>query len=1028
MATEDQILPLSFQHGLDTKTAEKQTASGSLLDLQNGIFSNPNSITKRWGYDNLSSLTVGSATINTCAAIQAFENELLLFDNFNSYAYSQALNRWITKSQFTSVITTNEIIVRNNQQQIGADCAALNNITVFAWKDTTSGSSLRYSVLDQTTNTYIVNNSILETDSTAKYVKTIAFAAANYIIIAYTIGSNQATSKLVLRKVDLASPYSASQPALIVNIASGKMYFDGSHLHPLFDVVTTSTKLYIIYYGGTTNNGITVTGLDATYITSGGISGSAVTNEIFLNGLTANSVDYCSPNIITDVDGYVWSTWVDGYKSLYSARLEPVALLLDVQIKVDTSPSTQQQSINKITTAEFAFDNPGSRVIQYFYEITAANNWQHSIQFLSYTYGHSVGASSTFRLGVGLASKAFTVASQGRIYLNVVYPGPLADTYFTLDGTTGIAVSKMLPGIGAGILANTVNLPQCTLVSTTPDLFQFANAIQGNLFSTNGQLSTFIGINNTTLDFHHNNEFLSASINNGLYTVGGILQSYDNNDFFEHGFNYYPENIAITFSGSGGSVANGTFQYIVCYAWIDNNGFTQWSTPSVAQSFTVSAGGGGGNSTVFLTVPNLRLTKKSNVQIVIFRTTAGGSLFYQVSDPTNPTYSSTTSDDSVITDTLSDAALQSNALLYTQPNTVGSNPVLDNSAPPACSIITTYADRLFVSGTDDQNQIWYTKAKTINVPMEFSDQLTLSCDPDGGPITALKTMDDKLIIFKRTSIFYISGQGPTATGDGNDLNNIIKIPSDVGCIEPNSVVEIPTGLIFKSLKGMYLLSRGEQVSYIGAQVEKYNNLSITSGTVISPQWVIYTTATTTLVYDYLVGEWGTFTNHNNAIDSDIFVGNNNLFVWADSNGVVHQQNLTSFLDDNSTQYNVSLTTAWLSLNNLQGYQRVKKIFIIGQYYGNSTSDVITVNIGYDFNDTFSTSSTINLGTLTSNTPGPFQFRVDLQQQKCQSIRIQVVDTQSVSNATTFSIDAITLKVGMKPGATKVPAAKQFSNS
>jgi hypothetical protein len=75
----------------------------------------------------------------------------------------------------------------------------------------------------------------------------------------------------------------------------------------------------------------------------------------------------------------------------------------------------------------------------------------------------------------------------------------------------------------------------------------------------------------------------------------------------------------------------------------------------------------------------------------------------------------------------------------------------------------------------------------------------------GGDITALKAMDDKLIIFKENAIFYLSGDGPNNLGQQDTFIEPQLISSDIGCSVKNSVVLTPAGIFFKSHKGIHLL-------------------------------------------------------------------------------------------------------------------------------------------------------------------------------------------------------------------------------
>ena len=93
-------------------------------------------------------------------------------------------------------------------------------------------------------------------------------------------------------------------------------------------------------------------------------------------------------------------------------------------------------------------------------------------------------------------------------------------------------------------------------------------------------------------------------------------------------------------------------------------------------------------------------------------------------------------------------------------------------------------------------------------------------------------MDEKLVIFKESAIFYLSGDGPNNLGQQDTFIKPELVSSDIGCININSVVLTPDGLMFKSKKGIYLLSRSMQLAYIGANVEAFNDLKVSSAIVV----------------------------------------------------------------------------------------------------------------------------------------------------------------------------------------------------
>ena len=74
-------------------------------------------------------------------------------------------------------------------------------------------------------------------------------------------------------------------------------------------------------------------------------------------------------------------------------------------------------------------------------------------------------------------------------------------------------------------------------------------------------------------------------------------------------------------------------------------------------------------------------------------------------------------------------------------------------------------------------------------------------------------MDDKLIIFKKDAIYYITGTGPDNTGANGTFSDATFITSTVGCANPSSIVLMPNGIMFQSDKGIWLLDRQLGTTY-----------------------------------------------------------------------------------------------------------------------------------------------------------------------------------------------------------------------
>jgi hypothetical protein len=426
------------------------------------------------------------------------------------------------------------------------------------------------------------------------------------------------------------------------------------------------------------------------------------------------------------------------------------------------------------------------------------------------------------------------------------------------------------------------------------------------------------------------------------------------------------------------------------------------------------------------TIPTLRLTAKQTfsnpVEVVTYRTQGNGSVLYRASSVASPTLNSTTADTVTFYDLVQDINLISAPSVYT----TGS--VLENISPGPVSCLTVHKNRVFALDTTDPLKIWFSKQVVPGSPVEFSDFLTENADPSGGDVTGIASMDDKLIVFKKTSIFYLTGTGPNSIGNDNDFN-LAQLPTDSGCSNPRSICLTPMGLMYQSLKGIMLLGRSLQVSYIGADVEGYNNLTVTSAKLIENVNQVRFTLSSglALVYDYLANQWSQFTNHS-AVDATAYL---DQYAYIQSGGKVMVETANLFTDDGAF-IPLSLTTSWIQFAGLQGYQRVRRAMFIGDW---SSPHNLLIDVAYDFDNTVAQSLNIAEPTAPTGTAigfpfsfpinsgvGPYQVLVHLANQKCEAISISLSESQNSPYGEGLRLSGLTFEIGVKKGLRRVSAA------
>jgi len=666
-------------------------------------------------------------------------------------------------------------------------------------------------------------------------------------------------------------------------------------------------------------------------------------------------------------------------------------------------------------------DNQGT--VLFYDTLDLQNPKNNFVNIVRLDSSGQVLSDSILARSVSLASRAFTV--NGIAYVNTVHDSQLQSTYFIMDSNANI-ITKIAPGL-AGTTINSTSLPKVSNLEDNKVIL--TTQVKGRTVIDNDQFFSVLGVAQNIIDFDPERPYQNTEIGDILHIAGGFTMQYDGSKVVEHGFHIFPEDLIIESSTNPNSLNPGTYQYSAIYVWTDNRGNLHRSAPSIGEEIITTV-----DSALQVKIPTLRLTQKDDVVVELYRTEANGTIFYKVSETTIPTENDTTVDFVTIEDTITDQELISREILYT------TGGVLENIAAPSSSIITSFADRVFIAGLEDEHRIQYSKQRFEDQPIEFSDVLTIQLNSRGGAITALSSMDEKLVIFKEQSIFYMSGDGPNNLGQQDSFIKPELVSSDIGCINIDSVVLTPDGLMFQSSKGIYLLSRNLQVSYIGDEVEGFNELTITSAiTVPEENQVRFTTINgEALVYNYYFRKWAAYTNHEalNAINVNF------TYFYLRSDGILYQENENSFTD-NGSSVNIVIESGWISFAGVQAFQRVYKLLLLGEY---RSPHKLRVRIAYDFNEAFTQEVIIDTQDFTDDTRygqnSPYgnpetttyggdgnvhQMRIDLARQKCQSIKIRIEEIQSdLENlGEGLSISNIMFEVGTKQGTNKISTDRQY---
>lgn len=987
MPLTKQPVEINFGQGLDTKTDPFQVQLGKFLKLTNTVFGSGGSLVKRAGFPLLTKL--GNAEQTT---LLNYNNNLLATGS-SLYAYSPDSDQWLNQGSVQPVTLDVKPLFRNSYSQSQVDSAiAANNLLCTVYKE---GSDYYYQINDSVTGQVIV-----ERVTIAGVNPKVVTLGNNFIITFVT-----ATPLLRYIAVPIYNPNSPSAAATIASTIAAST--------STYDVFMNNERAYIAWNASDVGGAIRIAYLSSSLVVSSAVA--LATYSCNLLSLFSDDVN-------------LWLAWWDSTSNIlrYAVRDPNLSALLAPTTVTTNSGINQINACAKNATAIIS------------YQITTNYSYvsvrSDAIKHRTATIAGAVSSEITTVLGAGIASKAF-YDDNGMAYYLIVYQSDLQPTYFLID-TNGNIIMKLAQGTAASYISSFV-LPSITKLNNSYySAYLFKTALvpvnKNTGSATSVPFYSQIGVNLATFDINQSGQF-NAEIAQSINLTGGITWMYDSVQPVELGFNVYPEQLKTTPSTTGGSMSSQAYYYAATYEWTDAQGKLQRSAPSVPLIATIASGTAG---SVVVDIPMLRLTYKTSVRIVLYRYSVAQPIYYQITSITTPIISDPTLNSYQYTDTQADASIAGNPILYT------TGGVLENIAPPSFSAITLFKSRMVGVDSNNKNLLWYSKQVLQDTPLEFSDFQTIyvpatigNNQSSTGSISALCAMDDKLLAFKPNSIFYVTGNGPDATGANNDFSEPTFITSTVGCDNQSSLVLTPLGIMFQSNKGIWLLGRDLSTKYIGADVEAYNDAKVLSALLIpnTNQVVFVLDSGKSLCYDYYYGQWSEWAGFK-PLSATLY---NESMTCLDTYGNVTIQTPDVY-NDNGKPVLLSFTTNWIKLAGLQGYQRAYFLYLLGVY---KSPHKLSVNVAFDYSSTAPQTVAIyptnaytvygdeplyGNGEFYGGTDGIENWRVFFDRQKCQSIQLQVSEQFDTSYGTApgegLTLSGLNVVVGVKDAKPKLKAA------
>lgn len=1076
MALDKQTIPVVFQ-GLDQGTATQLVLPGKFLVLENCLRRKEGKVQKRPGFAALGKTISGTSDeVASGNRVDTFQDDLLLLNSDAIYSYSSTNDSWIDKGDLVSVTVESRPVIRNGASQTLADAAYLGGATAYVWEDSRGGC--RISVIDQETGASLIYDTVLNASGARPKV----VALRDKFVVFYIVSTT-----LYTRTIDRTSPsVLGAETSFLTSVVNGPYDVCAyTNTAGVFAANTTSADIKIGYFlqSGAIGNG-----------TNGAPSPVEITSATSL-GTAALSVFTNAPlghffvlyyDATTDVFTNIAAVTSD-LVTIDTYQIESVNDVRNLTgvVTTDNSFTVYTEASGSTAANNFIRKISGSWTLGGSFTFGASAMFKRSIGLYSKAFYRDGFSYITAAHDSTLQPTYFTIRSDGQIVTKMLpglgggisaKTGSLVSVPVYGDGYYSIPLEirvQLKAEANATTLSSNTGLQRAKL---SFDQTNFDAATLGqNYHVAGGIVLAYDSVSATELGFHLYPEGVTVASNVGAPIACTFQDAGDTVTKAAHGLPagtpiafativtttgistntvYYVINpltdtfqvaatvggsaLPLTSNGSGtytvGALTNTSYSYRAVYEWLDGKGQVHQSAPSITATVTNTLAA----NTTTVTVPTLRLTQKtgirSPVRIVLYRAAAGlSSVYYRLSNTSTAT-GEIDNDLTTNTVTLTDNGTgfsTSSAVLYT------TGGVLENIAPPSCAVAHKHKGRLFLAGLEDQDAVVYSKENVFGEGVAFTDAYNpIRTAPEGGKVTALGTLDDKLVIFKKGRSFSIVGEGPLDTGAQNDYLTPQAISGDIGCDNPRSTVSMPKGLMFKSDKGFYLLTRSLEFIPIGAAVQDFDDLTVTSAvSITSLNEVRFTTSDgVTLVYNYEFDQWSVFTNYEavsacNGLES---------YLHLKSDGTVNKEDTSSSLD-NGARIKMAMETSWFSFSGVQGYQRIYYIGVLGDFVSHHYTEI---KMAFNFEDAFTeqyyydtitgqTTETYGDGDYGDQSPyggsgsSVYQWRLKPAQQKCESIKVRLedIDTITSSGGGSFNLVSMAFTVGVKQGINRQGSAK-----
>lgn len=586
MALSKQPVSVAFAQGLNTKTDKWQIPTGQFERLTNTVFNKQGLLEKRNGYQLLAAAPSGAQTLSTL-------NDGIVALGNTCQSYSEETGLLTNAGMFQPMTMEVATLVRRATSQLTCDVAiATNGTACTTWLDKDGNSY--YQVSDSNTGQIIVP--AVQLPATANSSRT--YALGQYFLVFFTV-TVTVSAQVQYIAVPISNPAVPRPAAQFTTTAAAS-------LTAPIDGQVYNNQLYLAFASADSGGAIHLGILTQTLAqpTTAIVSGVQATNISIAVDTTTNNVwlGYCASNTVS----------ATVYNSSLISIHAPTAITSGISAGIAELTTS---ATNSVLTAIYEVNNT------YAFAPNAKTDY---IASNTLTQAGVAGTAAVVLRGVGVASRATISNFSSTIVFLATYGQSYQPTYLLVD-ISGNVLARLAYSNGVGYMASTV----------LPNLNQLGNSIQvgylyaDQLIPVNKQQNPLAvtgvyaqyGINLATFNF--GGQTAALEIAGSLHPSGGMLWQYDGVKIREHGFNFWPEDIAGSPITSGGGLAPQKYYYQWCYEWTDAAGQLHRSAPSVPYLLDMTKVIPLGNATASMSISGATGYAAGDTTLIVPTITAG---------------------------------------------------------------------------------------------------------------------------------------------------------------------------------------------------------------------------------------------------------------------------------------------------------------------------------------------------------------------------------------------------------------------